>query len=254
MNSVTVGVTAQVCSDSMNANKVDLERSRPKNAWIEYLPLETRFRNAKFQGDYFNSIVDCLDASYQILDERTTLKLFKVLENLLPSFYTFKINLLGNPAEMMHEIHKASSKVLSSTTTGTSPDQTSNSMNSSVNTNLIELSTPKPSENLSDDEEKLENEIQDPKYYEAAVMFHTVPDLCGICDKLLTLFENVEAGGLHLLNVFTDNEILMDFKLLQCFILNAFVWGSTPIEEYFDGKEHSSYLDCLEHAVVCLIF
>lgn len=233
----------------MNNQKKDLEISKPKNACIEYLPLENRFRNARFQGEYFNSIVNVLDASYQILDEKTTLRLFKVLENILPSFYSFKVNLLGNPAETLSEIHKVSSKI-SVSTTANSSEQTTGSLNSSVNSNLIEITSPKTSENLSDDEEKFEIESIDPKYYEAAVMFHTVPDLSGICDRLLNLFEKTEAGGLHLLYIFIDDEIMMDFKLFQCFILNAFIWGSTPIAEYFDGKEHSKYQDCLKEAVV----
>lgn len=247
LNSLAVGVTAQVCSDALSGNKIDLEASRPAHALLRYLPVEKRLRNSLFQGRYFESILASLDASYHILDRNSTQKLFKTLENILMAFYNFKVNMQGNPFEMLGEIHKATEK-MSKSTTGT--PESPGSLNSSVNSNLIEMSTRKTSENLSDDEEKLEAEIVDPKYYEAAVMFHTVPDLQNVCDRVLVLFDQVEAGGLHLLNVFIDNEIVMDFKLLQCFVINAFVWGSTPIGEYFDGKEHQDYGDCVSQAFV----
>lgn len=178
------------------------------------------------------------------------MRVFRILENLLPSFYTFKVTLLGNPGEMMGEIHRLGSKEKSETSTKASSEQTNGSLNSSMNSNLIEMTSPKLQTDLSDDEEKLETEAQDPKYYEAAVLFHSLPELTGICDRLLTLFEQTEAGGLHLLYIFIDNELLMDYKLFQCFILNAFIWGSTPISDYFEDKEKADYLSCVNQGLV----
>lgn len=249
---MVVGITAEICGQYRETHEgAKPLRSVNTDGPMEYLPLYKRFSNSKFQCDYFDWILDTLDVSYKFLNQSNTTKLFKILSGILPSFYSFSVAVSRNPAEVMEEVLRFTSKEKASVSTGVTNTEGINiSPNSSINTNLVENNDLKQRAEISEDEIGLDAGSHLIDYYEAAILFHAVPNLNHICNSLLTTLESFESGGLHLLNIFVDSELQMDYKLFQCFILNFFVWGSHPLVDYFEGKEDSDYCTSAARATV----
>lgn len=186
-----------------------------------------------------------MDVSYKLLSKSDTIKLFKILSGILPSIYAFNVALSKNPTEVMNESQMLFNEQKASISTSNT-DIMDGSLNSSMNANLVENSELKNAE----DSEGFEAGRHKVDYYEAALLFHSLPELKEVCINLLADLEEFESGGIHLLSIFIDTSIQMDYTLFQSFILNFFLWGSHPICEYFQGKEEINYTNNVSRSVV----
>lgn len=188
------------------------------------------------------------DVSYKLVPHKDTVKLFKVMSGILPSFYSFSVAVVNNPVQIAEQSRRLSTS--EKFTMSTSNSDGSGSLNSSMNTNLVENSELKQSMDSLEDETGLEPGSHLVDYYEAALLFHSIPELSEVSGRLLSELEGFEAGGLHMLNIFVDSELQLDYKLFQSFILNFFIWGSHPIVDYFEGKEHLTYSNNVNRSFV----
>lgn len=185
-----------------------------------------------------------------ILSHDDTKKLYDTLSKILPSFYAFIAAVKNSPEAFLAKAQFRNPININIPMAGIkTADSRSTSLNSSMSTNLMGNSERKePADTLEDEADLSNNTHID--YYDAAALFHTIPELKDIAKNLISSLQVFESGGLCLLNIFIDSGIQMNYKLLQAFILNFFIWGSHRISPYFEGKAQISYTNNIALATV----